>query len=84
MHPHQHRFTQGGRVAFDEGHMFRAIQFIAVTDGLERTELTRQFRMGLPSHKPFVVEPVTDQFSDADQLQAPGIGVSPQFRQTSH
>ena len=84
MHPHQHWFTQGGRVAFDEGHMFRAIQFIAVADGLERTELTRQFRMGLPSHKPFVVEPVTDQFSDADQLQAPGIGVSPQFRQTGH
>ena len=84
VHPHEHGLLQGIGITLDQGDMFRTIQFVAISNGLKVPESTGHLCMGETSDETFVVQPVSDQVRNADQFQAPTVGIGPQLGQPGH
>ena len=84
MDPHQHRSLGLGWMAFDDRHMFAAIELVAIADGPEAAEVAGQVRLRLAAHEAFGIEPVADQVGDTYETQSMPLGVGRQLGQSGH
>ena len=67
MHPNQYRFLELPGNTFHQGNMLTVVQFIAKSDRLELSELTRHDSLSMATNKPLVLKPVADEICNADQ-----------------